>query len=94
MILFTVSKESNLPEHAGTSTSVLNLLNFALSAVAGPAFSRVMEGVSETNPVAIERYQMTFQPLLYGVALAILLTCVLKESGPGARVSLKTAEAI
>jgi len=94
MILFTVSKESNLPEHAGTSTSALNLLNFALSALSGPAFAHIMENISGEATAALERYQMTFQPLLYGVALAILLTCVLKETGPAARISLKTAEAI
>jgi MFS family permease len=94
MILFTVSKESNLPEHAGTSASVVNLFNFGLSALTGPAFAQIMQSVSETNPSHIERYQITFQPLLYGVALAILLTFVLKETGPAARVSLRTAEAI
>jgi hypothetical protein len=42
----------------------------------------------------LEHYQMTFQPLLYGVALAVLLTLfLLKETGPAARVRVATAEA-
>jgi hypothetical protein len=30
-------------------------------------------------------YQTAFQPLLYGVGLAIVLALVLKETGPAAR---------
>ena len=29
----------------------------------------------------LEHYQITFQPLLYRVAPAVLLTCALKETG-------------
>jgi hypothetical protein len=31
--------------------------------------------------VSLEHYQAAFQPLIYGVALAILLTFLLKETG-------------
>jgi hypothetical protein len=31
--------------------------------------------------MALEHYQAAFQPLLYGVALALVLTLVLKETG-------------
>jgi hypothetical protein len=33
----------------------------------------------------IAHYQDTFMPLLYGVALAIILTLILRETGPKAR---------
>ena len=33
----------------------------------------------------LEHYQAAFEPLLYGVALAIVLTFFLKETGPAAR---------
>ena len=33
----------------------------------------------------LEHFQSAFTPLLYGVAIAILLTFVLKETGPAAR---------
>jgi hypothetical protein len=35
--------------------------------------------------MSLEHYQIAFQPLLYGVALAIVLALVLTETGPAAR---------
>ena len=34
-----------------------------------------------------EHYQTTFEPMLYGVAIAIALTIVLKETGPAVRTA-------
>jgi hypothetical protein len=34
--------------------------------------------------MAAEHYQTAFEPLLYGVALAIVLTLLLRETGPAA----------
>jgi hypothetical protein len=41
-----------------------------------------VSGGAETMTLA--HYQAAFQPLLYGVALAIVLTLLLKETGPAA----------
>jgi len=35
--------------------------------------------------MALEHYQTAFEPLLYGVGLAIVLTLVLKETGTSSR---------
>jgi hypothetical protein len=35
--------------------------------------------------MSLEHYQTAFEPLLYGVGVAFLLTLVLKETGPAAR---------
>ena len=35
--------------------------------------------------MTLEHYQTAFEPLLYGVALAIVLTLVLKETGSAVR---------
>jgi hypothetical protein len=35
--------------------------------------------------MTLEHYQAAFLPLLYGVGLALVLTLVLKETGPAAR---------
>ena len=35
--------------------------------------------------MALEHYQTAFEPLLYGVGLAIVLTLLLKETGPAVR---------
>ena len=81
MLLYTVIKEANPTEYSGTATGVINLLNFTFSALAGPVFGWIMQSVSGEKP-SLEHYQMTFQPLLYGVALAVALTFALKETGP------------
>jgi hypothetical protein len=50
-----------------------------------------MKGLGAAERTSLERYQATFEPLLYGVALAIVLTLALKETGRHVRVELKTA---
>jgi MFS family permease len=85
MIPYTVIKEANRPEHSGTATGVVNFLNFSMTALCGPIFARSLVAASAGAERGIEHYQATFTPLLYGVALAILLTLLLRESGPRAR---------
>jgi len=84
MVPYTVIKEANPPLYSGTATGVINLLNFSLSALLGHVFVWMMQGVPAGKPTGLERYQTTFQPLLYGVALAIALTFLLKETGRAA----------
>ncbi len=85
MIPYTVIKEANRPEHSGTATGVINFLNFSLTAVFGPVFAGWLTEASAGGERELAHYQATFQPLLYGVALAILLTLLLRETGPKAR---------
>jgi hypothetical protein len=47
--------------------------------------SRLVTAPGENDTLALEHYQAVFQPLLYGIVLAFVLTCLLKESGPAAR---------
>ncbi len=82
MLPYTVAKETQPRELGGTTTGVVNFLTFTLSALLGPVFAWVMVKVSEGGERGLEHYQMTFQPLLFGVALAIALTFLLKETGP------------
>ncbi len=85
MLPYTVIKEANPPEMSGTSTGVVNFLNFTFSALLGPVFGWVLLQVSGgADSVTLTHYQTTFQPLLYGVVLAVLLTLLLKETGPAA----------
>jgi MFS family permease len=86
MLPYTVIKEANPPEMSGTATGVVNFLNFTFSALLTPVFGSVLTSVSGgAARMNIEHYQTTFEPLLYGVALAIVLTLLLKETGPAVR---------
>ena len=85
MLPYTVIKEANPPEYGGTATGVINFLNFTFSALLGPVFGWVLVRVSGGTKFGLSDYRATFTPLLYGVVVAILLTLVLKETGPGAK---------
>jgi MFS family permease len=87
MLPYTIIKEANPPGVSGTATGVVNFLNFTFSALLAPVFGWVLTAVSGgAGPTTVEHYQTAFQPLLYGVGLAIVLTFFLKETGPAARV--------
>jgi len=86
MLPYTVIKEANPPEASGTATGVVNFLNFTFSALLGPVFGWIL--ASESGGAATRtyaNYQETFDLLLYGVAIAIVLTIFLRETGPAAR---------
>jgi MFS family permease len=94
MLAYTVIKEANPPQFSGTATGVINFLNFTFSALLGPLFGWIMNAASGGRQAGLEHYQMTFQPLLYGVGLAVVLSLVLKETGPAASAAGKTLETI
>jgi sugar phosphate permease len=86
MIPYTVIKEANPAEVSGTATGVVNFLNFTLSALLGPVFASMLGRVSGgASTMTLEHYQTTFRFLLFGVALAIVLALLLKETGRAAR---------
>jgi MFS family permease len=82
MLPVTVIKEAHPPELAGTATGVVTFLNFTFSALLGPVFAaglrRAAGGAEASERV---HYQVAFEPLLYGVALAVGLNLLLKETG-------------
>jgi MFS family permease len=94
MIPYTVIKEANPPRLGGTATGVIGFLNFIFSALLGPVFGWIMDSVSGGATRELGHYQSTFQPLLYGVALAILLTLFLRETGSAVQVEAAKAEAV
>jgi MFS family permease len=94
MLPYTVIKEANPPEVSGTATGVVNFLNFTFSALLGPVFGWLLARVAGgAGAMTLEHYQTAFEPLLYGVGLAILLTLVLRETGSAARTPLAIAAA-
>jgi len=88
MLPYTVIKEVNPAEVGGTATGVINFLNFTFSALLGPVFGWTLVQLSKGGlQLELVHYQTAFAPLLLGVALAIVLTLFLKETGSLARVS-------
>jgi MFS family permease len=92
MLPYTVIKEANPANMSGTATGVVNFLNFTLSALLGPVFAALLTqasgGAAERT---LEHYQAAFQYMLYGVGLALILTLLLRETGPAARREPQTA---
>jgi MFS family permease len=85
MLPYTVIKEANPPNMSGTSTGVVNFINFTFSALLGPVFGSLLVSVSGgAADMTLGHYQTAFQWLLYGVLLAIVLTFLLRETGPAA----------
>ena len=92
MLPYTVIKEANPPAVSGTATGVVNFVNFTFSALLGPVFaSRVVAVSSGVTPMTLGDYQAAFLPLVYGIALAIVLTFFLQETGPAARARVSSA---
>jgi MFS family permease len=91
MLPYTVIKEANPPELGGTATGVISFLIFTFSALLGPVFAHTLQYVTAGEQPGLEHYQTTFHPLLYGVALAVILTFALKETGTAAAPRLEKA---
>jgi MFS family permease len=87
MIPYTVAKEANPADLSGTTTGVINFLNLALTAFVGPVFGWLLHTASGGGKPGLEHYQWTFQPLLLGVGLSVVLTLALKETGRARCVS-------
>jgi len=88
MLPYTVIKEANPPAVSGTATGVVNFLNFTFSALLGPVFAwNLRRSAAGESPMRLEHYQSAFMPLMFGVALAVVLTFVLKETGPRAEAT-------
>jgi MFS family permease len=93
MLPYTIIKEANPPEYGGTATGVVNFLNFTFSALLGPVFGWLLVHVSGgAQQIQRSDYQTTFTPLLYGVAIAMVLAMILKETGPaGKKQTVRTS---
>jgi MFS family permease len=88
MLPYTVIKEANPSQYSGTATGVINFLNFTFSALLGPVFARILTKVSgNASVMELSHYQSAFLPLLFGVAIAIIFTFLLRETGTAVRKS-------
>jgi MFS family permease len=93
MLPYTIIKEANPPQLGGTATGVINFINFTFSALLGPVFGRMLARESGgAEQMQLEDYQTSFVLFLYGVVVAIVLTLLLKETGPAARAASTIAD--
>jgi MFS family permease len=84
MLPYTVIKEANRPNHSGTATGVVNFITFSLTALLGPYFAGQLAQASAGGERELAHYQAAFEPLLFAVGLAMVLSLVLRETGPAA----------
>jgi hypothetical protein len=90
MLPYTIIKEANPPEYGGTATGVINFINFTFSALLGPFFAALLHRLSGgAEQLTAANYREAFVPLLFGVAIAMVLTLLLKETGSAARGRLQ-----
>ena len=83
MLPYTVIKEANPPEVSGTTAGVIGFLNLSFTSLLIPAFGWMLGWASAgASEWTLDHYQIGFQPLLYGVVIAIVLSLLLKETGP------------
>ena len=53
------------------ATGVVNFINFSFSALLGPVFGALLTRVSGGGERGLEHYQVTFEPLIYGVGVLV-----------------------
>ena len=86
MLPYTAIKKANPADLGGTATGVVNFLNFTFSALLGPVFGGLLQrAAGGADGRSLVHYQTAFAPLLAGVALAIVLTLLRRETGPAAK---------
>lgn len=85
MLPYSVIKEANPAQYSGTATGVINFLNFTFSALLGPVFAGLLYRAADGAEAMVRaHYQEAFEPLLYGIVVAIICALLLKETGPAA----------
>ena len=83
MLPYTVIKEANPPHVGGTATGVINFINFTFSALLGPVFAALLaRAAAGSAEPGLAHYQAAFNPMLAGVGIAVVLTLLLRETGP------------
>jgi MFS family permease len=83
MIPFSVIKEANPPEVKGSASGAMNFLCFGVTGLLSPVLEKMLEpaaGRTET----LSEYQHGLVPLAFGIAVAIVLSLFLRETGHAA----------
>jgi MFS family permease len=83
MIPFSVIKEANPPEVKGSAAGAMNFLCFGVTGLLSPVFARGLAPTSGQGET-LNGFQHGLVPLVFGVAVAIVLSFFLRETGHGA----------
>ena len=81
MIPYTIIKEVNADEVKGSATGAINFLVFTLSALMAPVYGWVLVDVSNGGPLDLPVFQKAGIIGVAGIALAIVLSCFIRETG-------------
>jgi len=85
MIPYTIIKEVNPDEVKGSATGAINFLVFSFSALMAPVFGWLLARASAGGALTLSAFEEAGAVGLAGIVLAILLSCFIRETGPGAR---------
>jgi hypothetical protein len=80
MIPFSMMKEANPPQVKGTAAGVMNFLVFLTTGVMSPFISHLMVPTSG-RALTLHEFQNAFLPLVAGIAIAIVLSFIIRETG-------------
>jgi MFS family permease len=87
MIPYTIIKEVNADEVKGSATGAINFLVFTLSALMAPIYGWVLVKVSNGGPLDLPVFQQAGLIGVGGIALAIVLSFFIRETGSAAQAS-------
>ena len=90
MLPYSVIKEANPRRYAGAATGVISCINFSVTALLGPVLGLTLTRASGGGLRLLGHYQTAFEPLAWGVGLAIVLAVCLRETGPAASPHRRT----
>jgi MFS family permease len=84
MIPFSVVKEVNRDEVKGSAAGAMNFLCFMVTGLLAPAFERLLRP-SAGHVETLQEFQHGLTPVIFGVAVAIVLSFFLRETGQAAQ---------
>jgi hypothetical protein len=92
VLVYTVMRESNAISFAGAATGMLNFFSVSLSTIMFSVCGGRAGAVFASSGIPPEQNQGAPVFILYGVALAIVLTFGLKETGHHAQIAARMSE--
>jgi MFS family permease len=85
MIPYSIIKEVNPDDVKGSATGAINFLVFTLSALLAPAYGWLLNDLAGGGKLTETVFQHASSVGIAGIALAIVLSCFLRETGRASR---------